>query len=439
MKEQHEGIVEDIWRFFSSMKLGLILLGLVALVAGIGTVFPQENLDPEGAKAVSELWQTLGFTNIYGSTLFRLLMGLLCINLIVCSIQRFQGIYKQTFALKPPENVTSVPNKIQAKLKGEREPLKSSVQDLLQRSGFKVTSQEIDKDWSFIAVKRRLGNWGSLISHISFVVLVIGAILGTTLGFKGFMMPSAGTTVPLSSINLSKGSVKQDFDVHIYSAEDRFLENGDRDNWYTDMAIIENGQEVLRQTISVNHPLTYQGVTFYQASFANGARLTVDLKDQKIPVVLQDHGGNYFQAPGTDLYLLAAAIKSDPKEPAMLYQVYRGTGVDPVQKGQINLGQTIDVQGEYKLTLEGNAGFTGLQVKEDPGVTVIWLGCALLLLGLILSFYWRTVVVSGVFKSGQDSNGELTIGARAGKVTGGLQQEFDRLILGIQSKREGAL
>ncbi|MDO0823417.1 cytochrome c biogenesis protein ResB [Desulfosporosinus nitroreducens] len=434
MKEQREGIVEYIWRVFSSMKLGLILLGLVALVSGVGTVFPQVNLDPEKAKEVGQIWQTLGFTQIYSAVWFRLLMGLLCINLIVCSIQRFQGIYNRTFALKPPESVSTVPNKVKARLAGESEPLKSSVQEVLQRSGFKVTTNTGDKGWSFIAIKRRLGNWGSLISHISFVVLVIGAILGTTMGFKGFMMTSAGTTIPINSINVSRGTVKQDFSVHIYSAEDRFLANGERDNWYTDMGIIENGKEVLRKTISVNHPLTYKGVTFYQSSFANGARLSVDLKGQKIPVVLQDRGGNYFQAPGTELYLIVAAIKSDPQKPIIQYQVYKGKGVQPVQTGQLNTGQTIDVQGEYKLTLEGSAGFTGLQVKQDPGVMVVWLGCALLLLGLLLSFYWRPMVVLGVFESGQGTNGELTMGTMAGKVTGGVQQEFDRLIHDIQAK-----
>ena len=434
MTEQRQGIVEDIWRVFSSMKLGLLLLGLVALISGVGTVFPQVNLEPEKAKAVGQFWQTLGFTQIYSTIWFRLLLGLLCINLIVCSIQRFKGIYNRTFALKPPESVSTVPNKLKAKLVGEDEPLQKSVLDVLQRSGFKVTTKVVNKGWSFIAIKRRLGNWGSLISHISFVVLVIGAILGTMMGFKGFFMVSAGTTIPINSINVSKGTVKQDFNVHIYSAEDRFLANGERDNWYTDMGIIENGQEMIRQTISVNHPLTYKGVTFYQASFANGASLTVDMKDQKIPVVLQDHGGNYFQAPGTDLYLIVAAMKSDPQKPIVLYQVYKGQGVEPVQTGQLNTAQTIDVQGEYKLTFEGNAGFTGLQVKQDPGVIIVWLGCALLLLGLMLSFYWRSSVVLGVFESGQGTEGELTMGATAGKIAGGVRQEFDRLIRDIKAK-----
>jgi ResB protein required for cytochrome c biosynthesis len=432
MSEQQDDIVEKVWRFFSSMKLGLALLGVIALAAGVGTFFPQVNVDPDKARAVGQVWQTLGFTNLYGTFWFRFLMGLLCINLIVCSMQRFQGVYNRTFKLKPPEISSTVPQKVQTKLLGDSKSLKLSVRDVLKRRGYKVVIKEDNADWSFIAIKRRLGNWGSIISHVSFVVLVIGAMLGSFMGFKGYFMASAGTTVPINSIQVSKGVVKHDFSVRINSSEDRFLANGERDNWYTDLSILKNGQEMARQTISVNHPFTYEGVTFYQASFANGVHLTADLKGKKIPVILQEQGGNYYQAEGTDLYLIAAAINSDQKNTSVFYQVYKGTASQPVQTGQLNLGQTIDVQGQYKLTLDGKAGFTGLQVKEDPGVVIIWLGCALLIGGLLLSFYWRTNVVSGIFSAKQGNQGDLTMGALTKKAAGGVQSEFERLIHDIK-------
>lgn len=428
MSEQQDDITEKVWRIFSSMKLGLALLGIIALAAGVGTFFPQVNVDPDKAQAVGKIWQTLGFTDLYGTFWFRFLMGLLCINLIVCSVQRFSGVYNQTFRLNPPKEISAIPNKIQANLAGESGSLKGSVGDVLKHRGYKLVIEENHSDWSFIAIKRRLGNWGSIISHIAFVVLVLGAMLGSFLGFKGYFMTSAGTTVPLNSIQVSKGIVNHNFSVRINSAEDRFLPNGERDNWYTDMSILKNGQEVARQTISVNHPFTYEGVTFYQSNFAHGVQLTADLKGKKIPVILEEQGGNYYQAEGTDLYLIAADVKSDQQTTSVYYQVYKGTAAQPVQTGQLKLGQTIDIQGQYKLTLEGKAGFTGLQVKEDPGVGIIWLGCGLLLGGLLLSFYWRTTVVLGIFTAQQGSQGELTMGALAGKAAGGVQSELERLI-----------
>lgn len=53
MSNKSDGIVDRLWDVFSSMKLGLVLLGLIALAAGIGTLIPQESADPKGAQAVA--------------------------------------------------------------------------------------------------------------------------------------------------------------------------------------------------------------------------------------------------------------------------------------------------------------------------------------------------------------------------------------------------
>ena len=45
---------------------------------------------------------------------------------------------------------------------------------------------------------------------------------------------------------------------------------------------------------------------------------------------------------------------------------------------------------EFVLTIEEvvEKEYTGLQVAKDPGVWVVWIGCALLILGLIVSFFF---------------------------------------------------
>ncbi len=427
MEENSKDLSERIWRAFSSMKLGLALLGIIALVSGIGTIVPQLEQAPEKAKQLGQIWQWMGITHLYNTVWFRLLLGLLCINLIVCSIQRLKGIYLRTFKLKPPTTLEQVPLKIRLTLKGESAQLRESVQTVLKQKGYRFSLSN-QSDWSFIAIKRRLGNWGSLITHLSFVVLVIGALLGSLFGFKGSFMEGAGTTFPIQEIQLSKGKVSETFDVRINSAEDRFLPNGERDNWYTDMSILENGQEVSRQTLSVNHPFKYHGITFYQANFANGVSYTIDMKGKKTSVVLRDQGQSYFQAPGTELYLVTAIKSGSSQKADVLYQVYKGTEEKPIQAGQLTTGQTIDVQGTYQLTFNGLAGFTGLQVKKDPGVAIIWLGCVLLVVGLILAFYWQPIVISGIIQSEDGVQGNLTTGALSGKMTANSQAALERMV-----------
>ncbi len=431
MNENSKGIIDRLWGAFSSMKLGLTLLGIIAFVAGIGTVIPQEAMDQGKAQAVGGLWKTLGFTHLYSSLWFRLLLGLLCINLIVCSTKRLRSIYLRTFKLTPPSKLAQVPQKNKQVVKGELASLRESVQEFLRQKGFRVTLSDQSNPWSFIATKRRLGNWGSLITHLSFVVLVVGALLGSLLGFKGSFTEEAGKTLPIQAIQLSKGTVSETFSVSINSAEDRFLPNGERDNWYTDMSILENGQEVARDTLSVNHPFEYKGITFYQANFSNGARFTADMGGQKNPVVLQDQGQSYYKAPGTDLYLVANLSGSSSLKPSVLYQVYKGTGADPIQTGQLTSGQTIDVQGKYKLTFDSLAGFTGIQVKKDPGVAVIWLGCGLLLGGLLLAFYWQPLVISGILQSEKGKRGSLTVGVLSGKMPDSTRKALEQFVSSV--------
>src|SRR5665648_614592 len=85
MTESSKDLSDRIWDIFSSMKLGLALLGIIAFTAAIGTVVPQIDQAPQKGEAVSQLWITMGFTHLYSAVWFRFLLGLLCINLIVCS------------------------------------------------------------------------------------------------------------------------------------------------------------------------------------------------------------------------------------------------------------------------------------------------------------------------------------------------------------------
>ncbi len=427
MVEESEKDAGKLWAIFSSMKTGLALLGIVAVISGIGTLIPQEAQDPEKVKSIAPIWNNMGFTHLYSTYWFRLILGLLCLNLIVCSLQRLKGIIRLTFKPHIPMKVTNVPVKNRVVYTGDLKSLRQGVEKTLKDKSYRLYTEDNGEIWGFYGLKHRWGYWGSLITHLAFVVLVLGALIGTMLGFKGYLMAGEGNMVPIKAIQLSKGTVTQDFSVYINSAQDRTLPNGERDNWYTDLSILDKGKEVLRQEISVNHPVSYQGVTFYQASFFNAAKLTAEVKGQKIPLVLRNQGENDFQAPGTDLYFIVADMNSDNRNPAILFQVYKADGQKPIQSGQLSPRQVADIQGQYKVTFEGYTGFTGLQVKEDPGVWVIWLGCFLLVGGLMLAFYWQPMVVSGIItKNG--SAGQLTFGAASGKYATKVKAEFENLV-----------
>jgi cytochrome c biogenesis protein len=67
--------------------------------------------------------------------------------------------------------------------------------------------------------------------------------------------------------------------------------------------------------------------------------------------------------------------------------------------------------------------FTGLQVAKDPGVWVVWLGCALMVLGIYGAFLisHRRVWI-------RLQNGHVTIAGNASKNQAAFEQYFEGLV-----------
>jgi len=87
-----------LWDFFCSLKLSISLLIGLALTSIIGTVIPQVPVPQEYIQAISpfklQLYDKLGFFDMYHSWWFILLLYLLTINLIACSIKRLPRVWK---------------------------------------------------------------------------------------------------------------------------------------------------------------------------------------------------------------------------------------------------------------------------------------------------------------------------------------------------------
>jgi len=97
-----------VWSFFSSVGLTIALLAIIVLVSIIGTVVPQRESAAELAMRIPpglfSFLQTMQIFDLYHSILFFLLLGLLSINLIICSINRFPQAWRHFRAKPSPEN-----------------------------------------------------------------------------------------------------------------------------------------------------------------------------------------------------------------------------------------------------------------------------------------------------------------------------------------------
>jgi cytochrome c biogenesis protein len=191
-----------------------------------------------------------------------------------------------------------------------------------------------------------------------------------------------------------------------------FYENSGRPKSYvSSLTVIENGSEVLTKQIRVNDPLIYNGIYFYQSTYGTDpsgrgvVQLEVSSPDMSPAHTVRVEVGSSVLLPGTgdelfvDRFLADFGLdeRNQPfsrsgslNNPAVLLRCQRGAqqlftswlfARFPDFHGQ----QTAPYR--IRITNFEPRYFTGLQVTKDPGVELVWIGCALLMAGMYSAFF----------------------------------------------------
>jgi cytochrome c biogenesis protein len=198
---------ERLWRFFISMRTGLtlILAGAVGLVApcssGSGASGdPQayatwlESLRPKYGGWTGIL-DTLGLFSIFSSIWFRGIMVLLMTSVLACSLNRAPHLWKLT--IHPRTDMSEsflehAPLRMQATGRVEPESAATEVESAFRRRHFRTIVRADGDTIHLYADHFRWGPFGTVIAHLSLVVILIGALVGSAFGFRndGFRLPS---------------------------------------------------------------------------------------------------------------------------------------------------------------------------------------------------------------------------------------------------------
>jgi cytochrome c biogenesis protein len=146
------------------------------------------------------------------------------------------------------------------------------------------------------------------------------------------------------------------------------------------LSILNNfGQEIKEQTISVNNPLRYKNIDFYQSDWnLIGIRIK-NLEENKIvelplfPLKNQNK-------------LWVSWIKEKDNIKTLLIDQFQNVILVYDQKGtfikSLNTGDNF----ENKFIILDILSSTGLLIKYDPTITIIYLGFGLLMITTILSY-----------------------------------------------------
>ena len=283
--------------------------------------------------------------------------------------------------------------------------------------------------------------FGVYVTHLSIIIIFIGAIVGNVAGFKGYVNIPEGAAV--AQVPIRGGNRTQDlgFTVRCNAFSLETYPSGQPKAYKSDLSIIEGGREVARKTIVVNDPLQHKGIWFYQSSYGQSggatAKVAVSRKDgapmsalalaDNEPVPIDGYGTvrgvNYdqnFQGNGPALQV----VVEKPGQPAASFWLSQAR---PDLDRQRNDSLVFSFGGLSSKM------FTGLQVAKDPGVNIVWLGCALMVIGLIMAFFLSHQRVWVRLAQGTDGRVEVVLAGSASRNRLAFEKRFEKLQTGVKA------
>lgn len=307
--ENQKGIVEiaadKIWKFFSSVKLAVVLLIILAIISVVGTVI-QQNEAPEKylqeySQTVVNLFEAIGLFDMYHTWWFVLLLFLLTANLTVCTLERFPHTMRiLTAPLKPidEDGLKAVSSKKELTFKGGADKAEERVAQVLKKRRYRFVISKDGGMTQLITQKGVYSRLGVYITHTSIILIFVGALIGSFFGFKAFLNLPEGQASKVvylrnepmwdkitAALGIAASSVIPSPDGGVPAMPLGYFVRCD--NFDVDYYINQQGeptsmpsefhstltvfnlerQQVLRKRIRVNDPLTHHGITFYQSSY----------------------------------------------------------------------------------------------------------------------------------------------------------------------------
>lgn len=440
--------MDRVWNFFISVKLAIVTLIVLAATSILGTIIEQ-NQPPEKYHQIYEDWSfalfdRLNLFDMYHSKWFLLMLVLFTVNLSCCTIDRFPKMLKvvRNPRTKLDENLERTLSLVDRwKKKGTLPEWAGKYSEALSSSFAKPKVTEADGQVHLYAENGVASRFGVYVTHLSIIIIFIGAIFGNVAGFKGYVNIPEGDAI--TKVPVRGGTLIQDlgFTVRCNAFSLETYPSGQPKAYKSDLSVIEGGREVVRKTIVVNDPLQYKGIWFYQSSYGQAGGVTA-----QVTVARKD---------GTPVNRLALA--ANEPVPIEGYGVVRGVdysenfqGMGPalqvtVEKSGQPAASFWLVQGRPDLDRQradslafsfgglSSKMFTGLQVAKDPGVNIVWLGCALMVIGLIMAFFLSHQRVWVRLAQGTDGRVEVVLAGSASRNRLAFEKRFEKLQTGVKA------
>ncbi len=393
-----------LWKLIyllGNLRLAIILLLCIALISSLGTIIEQEKTisfyetnypisTPIAGFINSDFILFFGLDHIYTANWFLILLFLFGGSLLSCTLSRQIPSLKLARLWKffKRENSTT---KMGISFSLSNGSL-SQFSYLLRQRQYNV----IQQGPYVYAYKGLVGKIGPILVHLSIICILVGSILGSLTGFmlqelipkeELFHLQNLISSGPLSYI-------PQNFEGYIRDFNIAYNDQGMVDQFYSEIDILDNDLQIKKEkTIFVNEPLRYSGVTFYQTDWSIvSLKFTLNGREN-LEVILREISGE----SNSRFWIGSLEYEAENKVLVVLQDL---TGkyllYDSEKKllGQSEIGHKIFFSGN-ELRLNKILPSTGLQIKSDPGIPLVYIGFFFLIFSVLLSYtsYFQIWVV----------------------------------------------
>ncbi|MHC5939196.1 cytochrome c biogenesis protein [Nostoc sp.] len=435
---------QELLPVLTNLRLAIALLLLIAIFSSTGTVieqgqspaFYQANYPEHPALFGFLTWkviQVVGLDHVYRTWWFLALLILFGTSLTACSFTRQLPALKAAQRWKYYEEPRQF-QKLALSAELDTGSL-NSLSQILQKRRYKIF-QDQEKENLLYARKGIVGRIGPIIVHIGIVAILLGGIWGAMTGFLAQEMVASGDTFKVTNIvdagPLAAAQVPKDWSVRVNRFWIDYTPSGGINQFYSDLSVLNNqGKEVDHKKIFVNQPLRYHGVTFYQTDWGLAA------------VRVQFNNSPIFQLPMAQLNTngkgriwgtwvptkpdLSEGVSLLAKDLQGMVLIYDATGklVDTVRAGMFT-----EING-VKLKILEVIGSTGLQIKADPGIPIVYSGFGLLMLGVVMSYFSHSQIWA------LQKGDRLYVGGKTNRAQVAFEQEVLEILDRLSSQPKG--
>ena len=382
---------QAVFKTLADLRFAIFILLVIAFSSIIGTIIEQDqsidyykvNYPLTNGIFGGFSWDLIlkcGFDHIYQTFWFISLILLFGTSLLTCTF------IQQIPSLKVARRCQFLRNVKQFSILKNTKRLKTSLLSQLvlrlQKQKYSIFHQRN----IVYCYKGLLGKIAPITVHLSMILVLSGTIMSALSGFKAQeIIPKTETVHIQNVLNLGLFSKIPTASTRINDFWITYSKKNTINQFYSDISILNNfGNEIKQDTIYVNSPAKYNDITYYQTDW-NLLGLRVKLENNSIfqyPLISVSNGQ-------TRIWISWISITSE-----------LNNGITVLLNDLQGYCSVYDKSGSFLGNLELNEKFrffssltlidilssTGLQIKMDPGIVLIYTGFGFLMISTLLSY-----------------------------------------------------